>query len=69
MSDGNGMADRAAQRDDAPLPADLLEILVCPFDKAPLRQEGDQLICTQCGRRYAIENGIPNMLVDMATLP
>jgi uncharacterized protein YbaR (Trm112 family) len=69
VSEGNGMTDRAAQRNEPSLPAELLEILVCPVDKAPVRQDGDQLVCTQCGRRYAIENGIPNMLVDMATLP
>jgi uncharacterized protein len=63
------MTDRDAQRNEPSLPAELLEILVCPVDKAPVRQDGDQLVCPQCGRRYAIENGIPNMLVDMATLP
>lgn len=43
---------------------ELLDILVCPIDKAPLRLEVDELVCTMCGHRYKIEGGIPNMLVD-----
>lgn len=43
---------------------ELLAILVCPIDKQPLRLEDDELVCTACGRRFAVENGIPNMLVD-----
>ncbi len=43
---------------------DLLEILVCPVDKADLRLEGQRLICTACGRVYPIEDGIPIMLVE-----
>jgi uncharacterized protein YbaR (Trm112 family) len=47
--------------------ADLLAILVCPVDKQDLRLEGEALVCTACGRRYPIEDGIPNMLVDEAS--
>ncbi len=43
---------------------ELLDILVCPIDKASLRLEGTELVCTKCGHRYRIEGGIPNMLVD-----
>ena len=43
---------------------ELLAILVCPLDKQPVSVDGDELVCTSCGRRYAIENGIPNMLVE-----
>ncbi|MCC6314406.1 MAG: Trm112 family protein [Thermomicrobiales bacterium] len=43
---------------------DLLAILVCPVDKAPLRQEPGTLICTKCGRQYPVEDGIPNMLTS-----
>ena len=46
------------------VPSDLLEILVCPIDKATLRAEASALICTQCGRHYPVEDGIPNMLVE-----
>jgi len=51
------------------IPQDLLEILVCPLGKAPLRLEGTSLVCTRCGLTYAIEDGIPNMLIDEAKLP
>jgi uncharacterized protein YbaR (Trm112 family) len=51
------------------IPPDLLEILRCPLGKAPLRLEGDALVCTRCGLTYRIEDGIPNMLVDEAALP
>jgi uncharacterized protein YbaR (Trm112 family) len=51
------------------IPQDLLEILVCPLGKAPLRLEGTSLVCTRCGLTYTIEDGIPNMLIDEAKLP
>ena len=43
---------------------DLLAILVCPIDKAKVELDGNSLVCTECGRRYPIENGIPNMLAE-----
>ena len=42
---------------------DLLALLVCPVDHADLRLEGETLVCTECGRIYPIEGGIPNMLL------
>ena len=47
----------------------LLSLLVCPLGKAPLRREGDVLICTRCGPRFSIEDDIPNMLIEEAELP
>lgn len=46
----------------------LLEILVCPMTKVPLRyDEGAQeLISDQAGLAYPIRDGIPVMLVDEA---
>ena len=51
---------------------DLMEILRCPVDKAELELEVDerdddeimegQLVCTECGESYPIEEGIPNLL-------
>ncbi len=51
---------------------DLVEILACPMDKAPLQltveeEEGEEVVrgyltCTQCGERYPIEDSIPNLL-------
>lgn len=50
------------------IPKDLLDILVCPQCKAPVKVEGERIICTSpsCGLRYPIRNGIPVMLIDQA---
>jgi hypothetical protein len=64
-----GGAAAASGETRSPIPEDLLEILRCPLGKAPLRLEGDALVCTKCGLTYRIEDGIPNMLVDEAALP
>ncbi|OGW83424.1 MAG: hypothetical protein A2987_03125 [Omnitrophica bacterium RIFCSPLOWO2_01_FULL_45_10] len=45
---------------------DLMDILACPACKADLKLEGDRIICTKCGRRYPIRDGIPVMLIDEA---
>lgn len=47
----------------------LLALLVCPLGKAPLRREGNTLVCTRCGPRFAIRDDIPNMLIEDAQLP
>ena len=52
-----------------PVDKELLEILVCPVDRSPVREEGDRLICSKCGRRYPVRDGIPVMLVDEAEPP
>ncbi len=52
-----------------PVDKELLEILACPVDKAPVREEGDRLVCGECGRRYPVRDGIPVMLVDEAERP
>lgn len=46
----------------------LAEVLVCPVDKAELTQDepAQRLVCTSCGRRYPVRDGIPIMLVDQA---
>jgi uncharacterized protein len=50
---------------------ELLEILVCPVDKADLKEleTSQQLECSECGRKYPVKDGIPVMLVDEAELP
>jgi len=48
---------------------ELLEILACPACKAPLVEQGERLVCTKCGRRYPIRDGIPVMLIDEAEPP
>jgi len=57
------MADTAPQIDPK-----LLEILVCPLTKAPLRYDraAQELISDQAGLAYPIRDGIPIMLVDEA---
>ena len=45
---------------------ELLEILACPLCKTPVREEGDRLVCTACGRRYPVRDGIPVMLIEEA---
>jgi uncharacterized protein YbaR (Trm112 family) len=54
----------------------LMDILACPSDDhAPLRAgtpddpDADVLTCTSCGRRYPVQDGIPVLLLDEATLP
>jgi len=46
----------------------LLEILVCPLTKAPLRydREAQELISEEAGLAYPIRDGIPIMLIDEA---
>jgi uncharacterized protein YbaR (Trm112 family) len=46
----------------------LLEILVCPLTKAPLRYDrrARELISDQAGLAFPIRNGVPIMLVDEA---
>ena len=65
---GAGGASPGEER-SLPIPQDLLDLLVCPLGKAPLRLEGAALVCTRCGLRYGIEDGIPNMLIEDAKLP
>ncbi|MCS7172516.1 MAG: Trm112 family protein [Armatimonadetes bacterium] len=48
---------------------ELLALLVCPVCRTPVRPEGDCLVCTRCGRRYPVREGIPVMLVEEAEGP
>jgi uncharacterized protein YbaR (Trm112 family) len=48
--------------------AELLAILRCPVDHAPVRDETAALVCTRCARRYPVRDGIPVMLVEQADL-
>jgi uncharacterized protein YbaR (Trm112 family) len=54
--------------DPAGLDPKLLEILVCPLTKAPLRYDRarQELISDKAGLAYPIRDGIPIMLVDEA---
>ena len=52
----------------APLDPRLLEILVCPLTKGPLRydREAGELVSERAGLAYPIRDGIPIMLPDEA---
>jgi len=45
-------------------------MLVCPVCKRPvvLNAAGDSLKCGECRRVYPIQEGIPIMLIDAATI-
>ena len=64
------MRDRGEDGDGNPTDIDpkLLEILVCPLTKAPLRYDraAQELISEEAGLAYPIRDGIPIMLVDEA---
>jgi len=49
----------------------LLEILVCPECKTPVRvvKDGAGLQCGTCHRIYPVKDDIPVMLVDEAEVP
>jgi uncharacterized protein YbaR (Trm112 family) len=49
----------------------LAAVLVCPVDRSDLEQDVDneQLVCTSCGRRYPVRDGIPIMLIEEAETP
>jgi uncharacterized protein YbaR (Trm112 family) len=53
-----------------PVDPALLEILVCPECKAPVRlvHDGAGLKCDKCRRVYPIKDDIPVMLLDEATV-
>ncbi|CAN5675195.1 hypothetical protein BH09CHL1_BH09CHL1_34570 [soil metagenome] len=42
----------------------LIEVLVCPRDHADLRVDSGNLVCTECGSRFVVQDGVPNMLID-----
>ena len=56
------------ERDRAGVDPKLLDLLVCPLTKGPLRydRERQELVSEQAGLAYPIKDGIPIMLVDEA---
>jgi len=48
---------------------ELLKILSCPACQGDVSLQEDKIVCSQCGRRYPIQDGIPVMLIDEADLP
>ncbi|MBP7337500.1 Trm112 family protein [Niveispirillum sp.] len=62
------MTDANSPTDSARVDPRLLEILVCPLTKGPLRYDAvaQELISDQAKLAYPIRDGIPIMLVDEA---
>ncbi|WP_375287570.1 Trm112 family protein [Sphingomonas sp.] len=44
----------------------LLERLVCPVTRTPLRQLGDELISDAAGLAYPVREGVPVLLAEAA---
>jgi uncharacterized protein YbaR (Trm112 family) len=44
----------------------LVELLACPACHAPVQPVGDRLVCSACGLRFPIRDGIPVMLLEEA---
>jgi len=53
-----------------PIPKELLDILVCPVCKAPVKllADGSGLKCGSCRRVYPVRDGIPVMLPEEAMI-
>jgi hypothetical protein len=70
MTDPPDRTDATAGTAGRPAPVDprLLDLLVCPLTKGPLRYDRarQELISEQAGLAYPIRDGIPIMLVDEA---
>lgn len=52
------------------VPKELLDILVCPLCKTPVKlvADGTGLKCSTCRRVYPVRDDIPVMLVDEARI-
>jgi uncharacterized protein len=46
-----------------------IDILRCPLGKSELKLENEFLICSQCGVKFPIRDGIPVLLMSEALLP
>ncbi len=51
------------------IPPELMEKLACPGCRGELSlaEDGAAIHCASCSLRFAIEDGIPNLLLDEAT--
>ncbi len=65
---GPNAADGKSTSAERAVEPKLLEILVCPLTKTPLRYDASarELISEQAGLAFPIRNGVPIMLVDEA---
>ena len=58
------MAKKEQKNMEDPIPKDLFDILACPLCKADLEYAKGKkgLVCSKCGAKYPIEEGIPVLL-------
>ena len=54
-----------------PVSRELIDLLICPacHGEVEYKERRELIICTACGRRYPVRDGIPVMLVDEAEMP
>lgn len=45
---------------------ELLSILACPACQGDVELKNQKIVCTLCGRKYPVKDGIPVMLVEEA---
>ena len=59
---------RGEDRITGMIPAELVKIVVCPICHGKLRFNADftKLRCTQCDKRFRVEDGIPVLLAQEA---
>ncbi|NLE30272.1 MAG: Trm112 family protein [Phycisphaerae bacterium] len=48
---------------------ELLEILICPDCRGNVEKKDEFIVCSDCGKRYPIREGIPIMLITEALPP
>nr|XP_060635235.1 protein preY, mitochondrial [Anolis sagrei ordinatus] len=67
---GNGGEGPEGEPQKPPFEASLLQVLVCPLSKKPLRYEEstNELINEELGIAYPITDGIPNMIPQAARM-
>jgi uncharacterized protein YbaR (Trm112 family) len=51
------------------LRSEIVELLRCPLGKAPLKQEGNYLVCTLCEVKFPVRDEIPILMIDEAVMP
>ncbi len=45
---------------------ELLAILACPACQSDVVFKDNKIVCTKCGRKFPVKDGIPVMLVEEA---
>ena len=45
---------------------ELLKVLACPACRGEVECREESIVCTQCGLKFPVKDGIPVMLLDEA---